>query len=64
MAAQAHMKTRRKKLLWAAIIISVALILAGTQLDNAASTGVVIGLSGGAWASLGAEADCSAGCLK
>lgn len=64
MAAQTRMKPRKKALLWAAIIISVALILAGTQIDNAASTGIVLGLSDEAWASFGAEADCSAGCLQ
>lgn len=58
------MTIRNKALLWAAIIISVALIIAGLGLSTGASFGVVSGLSGAAWATLATGSTCTSGCLQ
>lgn len=64
MATHTGMKPHHKALLWAAIIIAAALVMSGMDLDSAASSGVVLGLSGAAWASLGTETGCANGCLQ
>ncbi len=58
------MTVQTKALLWAAIIISAALISVGMGLSDAASFGVVSGLSGAACGSLASTKACGWGCWR
>lgn len=62
------MTKTHQALLWAAIIIAAALIVAALDLGTGASFGVVGGLSGAAWGSLSSNIDskraCAGGCLS
>lgn len=51
-------------LIWAAIIIAAALIASAMDLSNAASFGIVTGLSGAAWGAIESEAGCGRGCVQ
>ena len=53
-----------KALLWAAIIIAVAFVMQANGVSDGASFGVIGGLSGAAWASLGTDTGCGRSCLK
>lgn len=57
-------KNLGKALLWAAIIISVALFMSAMDVSNGVSFGVIGGLTGAAWGSLQTEAACTKGCLQ
>ena len=61
------MTKTHQSLLWAAIIIAAALIVAALDLGAGASFGVIGGLSGAAWGSLSSNIDskrgCAGGCL-
>lgn len=46
------MSIKSKALLWAAIIIAAAIIADGQGLSSAASSGVILGLSGAAYGAL------------
>jgi len=54
----------QKSVLWAAIIISAALIMAGMNLGAGASFGVIGGLAGAAIASTQSDGSCRRGCLQ
>ena len=56
------MTTKSKALIWAAIIISVALICTGWGVSTGVSMGFVTGLTGAAWASLSGDTACAKGC--
>lgn len=58
------MSVTSKALLWAAIIISAALIMAGLDIGDGASLGVIGGLTGAAWGSLASEGACSRSCIQ
>ena len=58
------MTARSKALIWAAIIIAAALICSGMGLSNAASFGMVSGLTGAAWGSLSSDISCGRSCLQ
>ncbi|MBV7258721.1 hypothetical protein [Erythrobacter crassostreae] len=58
------MTRNTQALIWAAIIIAAALICVSYGLNNAASFGIVSGLSGAAWGSLQADSPCVRGCLQ
>ncbi|MEM6475039.1 MAG: hypothetical protein AAF687_02610 [Pseudomonadota bacterium] len=51
-----------KALLWAAIIIAAALIMSGMSISDAASSGVILGLSGVAWATIATDSGCGRRC--
>ncbi|MEL6706898.1 MAG: hypothetical protein AAFP79_01350 [Pseudomonadota bacterium] len=61
------MTKTHQSLLWAAIIIAAALLVASLDLGTGASFGVIGGLSGAAWGSLSSNIDskrgCAGGCL-
>ncbi|WP_299196056.1 hypothetical protein [uncultured Erythrobacter sp.] len=58
------MTVRNKAIIWAAIIISAALIMAGLEMSTGASFGVIGGLTGAALASTQSEGACGRGCLQ
>lgn len=58
------MTIRNKAIIWASIIISVALICVGNGLSDGASFGVVAGVSGAAWGSLNSSKACTWGGLQ
>lgn len=58
------MTVRSKALLWAAIIISAALISTGMGLSDGASLGIVGGFSGAAWGSLNSNMGCGRSCWQ
>lgn len=58
------MTVRSKALLWAAIIISAAIICVAINLNTGASFGVIGGLSGAALGSLQPDGLCRGECLQ
>ncbi|WP_185960197.1 hypothetical protein [Erythrobacter insulae] len=58
------MTTQSKALLWASTIISAALLSVGLGFSDAASYGIVSGLSGAAFGHLYTGTNCLRGCLS
>lgn len=58
------MAVKTKSLIWAAIILSTALILVGTGINDGAAFGVIGGLSGAAWGSINSNAACGRSCFQ
>ena len=52
-----------KALTWAAIILITAFVLKEQGVSSSASAGVVFGLAGAAWATIGSDAACGKRCL-
>ena len=58
------MSNTSKALLWAAIMIAAALIMSGMEISSAASSSVVLGLSGAAWATIKTDSGCGPRCAS
>lgn len=58
------MTVKSRALLWAAIIISAALICTSLGLNTGASFGIFSGLTGAAWGSLSGDLGCGRSCLQ
>lgn len=58
------MTDQNKALIWAAAILTTALIFSGSELDNGSSLAITCGLAAAAWASLGTNKNCGRSCLK
>ena len=58
------MTTRVKALIWAAIIIGAAFVANAQGLSDAASYGLIAGLTGAAWGSIHSRSVCGTGCLQ
>ena len=51
-----------KAILWAGIIIAAALVMSAMDISSAASSSVVLGLSGAAWATIKTDGGCGRRC--
>lgn len=58
------MTAKNKAFVWAFIILAAAIAMNIYGLSNAASFGVVSGLTGAAWGSIYSESGCTKGCLQ
>ena len=56
------MTARSKALIWASIIIAAALLASGIGMSDAASFGLIAGLTGAAWGSIHGESGCGQNC--
>ncbi|MEQ8410245.1 MAG: hypothetical protein RIC51_02740 [Erythrobacter sp.] len=56
--------TTIRSLAWAGIIIVAAVVCQVQEMSDAASAGVVFGLTGAAWGNLQVDTPCSRGCLQ
>ena len=53
-----------QSLIWASAIVVAALACVSNGVSDAASFGIVMGLSGAAWGSLYSDMGCGRGCLS
>ena len=58
------MTNRAKALMWATIIIGTAFLANSQGLSDSVSFGLIMGLTGAAWASINSRSSCGTGCLQ
>ena len=58
------MSTTSKALIWATGLITAAIFMQAQEMSDAASFGVIAGLTGAAWGSLNAKAGSARSCLR